>query len=104
MNLIAGKSRQTHLRPGLSIAISLCLFLGSCELSTDFGLSRPLLAQASDKTHGAPSGWFLAGSKPASYRTGVDKTIIHEGQPSAYLLSAVPTTGGFGTLMQSIDA
>jgi hypothetical protein len=104
MNLIAGKSRQTHLRPSLSIAVSLCLFLGSCELSTDFGLAHPLLAQASDQTHGAPSGWFLAGSKPASYRTGIDKTIIHEGQPSAYLLSAVPTTGGFGTLMQSIDA
>lgn len=104
MNLIAGKSRQTHLRPSLSIAVSVCLFLGSCELSTDFGLGRPLLAQASSQTHGAPSGWFLAGSKPASYRTGVDKTIIHEGQPSAYLLSAVPTTDGFGTLMQSIDA
>ena len=104
MNLIAGKSRQTRLRACLSIAVSFCMFLGSCEVSTDFGLCHSLLAQTSDQTHSAPSGWILAGSKPASYRTGVDKAILHEGQPSAYLLSTVPTTDGFGTLMQSIDA
>jgi hypothetical protein len=104
MNLIAGKSRQTRLRSCLSIAVSFCLFLGSCELSADFDLGRPLLAQVSDQTHRAPSGWFLAGSKPANYRTGVDKALIHEAQSSAYLLSAIPTTDGFGTLMQSIDA
>ena len=104
MNLIEDKSRQTWLRSYISITLGLCVFLGSCALSADFGLDRPLLAQAPDQTGRAPSGWLLAGSKPANYRIGVDKAMIHEGLPSAYLLSAVPTTDGFGTLMQSIDA
>jgi hypothetical protein len=67
-------------------------------------LSTSLLAQTSAPSGGAPAGWFLAGSKPANYRTGVDQQMLREGLPSAYLVATVPDTGGFGTLMQSIQA
>ena len=46
----------------------------------------------------------MAGSKPENYQTGIDEAVTLGGRPSAYLASAVPETGGFGTLMQSINA
>jgi hypothetical protein len=46
----------------------------------------------------------MAGSKPSNYQTGVDKAMTQNGQPSAFLKSAVPVTDGFGTLMQQISA
>ena len=51
----------------------------------------------------APAGWFLAGSKPANYETGVDQKVIFNGHPSANL-KAKTDADGFGTLMQSISA
>jgi hypothetical protein len=51
-----------------------------------------------------PAGWLLAGDQPANYRAGTDKAVIRDGLPSAFLHSAVTDTGGFGTLMQSIDS
>ena len=52
----------------------------------------------------APAGWFLAGTKPASYEAGVDAQAAYNGHPSAYLKSKVSDTGGFGTLMQDFRA
>lgn len=53
----------------------------------------------------APPGWFLAGSAPRSYETGVDRAVTYGGLPSAYLksMSQVPPQG-FGTIMQSFQA
>ena len=51
-----------------------------------------------------PQGWFLAGSKPADYDSGVDAQTVYGGQPSAYLKSKSPAIVGFGTLMQSFKA
>jgi hypothetical protein len=53
---------------------------------------------------GAPKGWILAGSKPASYETGVDRATAHAGKASAVLRSRVASVDGFGTLMQTIKA
>ena len=103
MNLIEKKTKQTRLRLCMSMALGSCLVLLSCAVAVAFGLS-PLLAHASTQADQAPSGWFLAGSKPANYRTGIDSAVIHDGQPSAYLQSQAPTTDGFGTLMQTISA
>lgn len=97
------KPKRTPLRSLTSITLGSYLLLGSCALGAGSALEAPLLAQASDQTSRAPSGWFLAGSKPANYRTGVDKDTTYEGRPSAYLRSTVLNTDGFGTLMQSID-
>ena len=99
MNLFVKKPRAWT-----SAALGSCLFLGSFFLPADFALCAALLAQASNKTDHAPTGWLLAGSSPADYRTGVDNERKYEGRPSAYLTSAVSNTEGFGTLMQSIDA
>ena len=52
----------------------------------------------------APVGWFLAGSKPASYDTGVDSQTIYNDKPSAYLKSKLAPIEGFGTLMQDFKA
>ena len=52
----------------------------------------------------APTGWFLAGSKPASYDTGVDAQVSYNGHPCAYLKSKDSQIDGFGTLMQDFRA
>jgi len=51
-----------------------------------------------------PKGWFAAGSKPAEYEMGIDKTVFQNGNSSAYLKSKDPTGNDFGTLMQYISA
>ena len=50
-----------------------------------------------------PRGWYLAGSKPQAYQSGVDNTQ-HDGHRVAYLKSVVPAPEGFGTLMQDFRA
>ena len=55
----------------------------------------------------APTGWILAGNKPANYETGVDATMSYKGHPAAYLKSKSSVASGdegFGTLMQSFRA
>jgi hypothetical protein len=52
----------------------------------------------------APQGWFMAGSKPASYESGVDAESVLNGLPSAYMKSIQPVPEGFGTLMQNFAA
>ena len=48
-----------------------------------------------------PAGWIKAGTHPAEYDMGLDQTIRREGgKSSATVKSIVPTTQGFGTLMQ----
>jgi hypothetical protein len=86
-----------------SVTLGIILLAGTYTSSKILGL-KPVFAQASAQTNHAPAGWFLAGSKPANYRTGVDQQMLYEARPSAYLASTVPDTGGFGTLMQSIAA
>jgi hypothetical protein len=52
----------------------------------------------------APKGWFMAGSKPSLYESGVDAQAVLNGLPSAYMKSIQPVSEGFGTLMQNFDA
>lgn len=68
------------------------------------GLAVGLAALAALLHGAAPEGWFLAGSKPANYDTGVDQRSVFNGLPSAYLKSAKDTPDGFGTLMQQFSA
>lgn len=103
MDFIERKSKHLRILRCLSFAFCWIGFLGSCGLSPSFGMN-PALARATNQADRAPSGWFMAGSKPENYRTGVDGAVTRDGQPSAYLASVVPETGGFGTLMQSINA
>jgi hypothetical protein len=51
-----------------------------------------------------PKGWFVAGSRPAEYESGVDVSAVHNYHPSAYLKATHPIIQGFGTLMQQITA
>lgn len=52
----------------------------------------------------APASWYMAGSKPADYDTGVDNQTVYNNRPSAYLKSKKPPIDGFGTLMQDFKA
>jgi hypothetical protein len=55
-------------------------------------------------TAGVPQGWYLAGSKPAEYESGVDPQAQYNSHPSAYLKSKEAAVDGFGTLMQNFRA
>jgi hypothetical protein len=103
MNLLDNRTRYSRLRAFTSIALGSLVLLGTFVLSANLGL-KPVNAQSPNQTNSAPTGWFLAGSKPANYETSVDKTMVQNGHPSAYLKSMVPVTDGFGTLMQQISA
>src|SRR5207247_8549953 len=52
----------------------------------------------------APQGWFVAGSRPAAYQSGLDVSAVHNFHPSAYLKATHSVIQGFGTLMQHITA
>ena len=96
MVLMQPKTVRSVPRRRLSLAVAAGLALGCCIFQASFG-ARPLMAQASDRSDHVPEGWFMAGSKPGSYRAGTENG-------GAHLVSKVPNTGGFGTLMQSIRA
>src|SRR5271155_318933 len=96
MVLMQPKTVRSGLRRRLSQAAAAGLALGCYIFQASFG-ARPVMAQASDRSDRVPEGWFMAGSKPDNYRAGVE-------DGSAYLVSKVPDTGGFGTLMQSVSA
>jgi hypothetical protein len=61
------------------------------------GLSAGALCAA------APRGWYLAGSKPQDYQTGVNDTL-YNGHRVAFLQSVATAPSGFGTLMQDFRA
>jgi len=66
-------------------------------------------ATGSSGLHGsAPEGWFIAGSKPKNYDTGVDEQVMYNRHFSVYLKfkggQDTQDTEGFGTLMQSFNA
>jgi hypothetical protein len=50
-----------------------------------------------------PRGWYLAGSKPQDYQTGVNDAQ-YKGHRVAYLESVAATPNGFGTMMQDFRA
>jgi hypothetical protein len=68
------------------------------------GLPMMFLASLLTALAAAPEGWFMAGSKPASYDTGVDSEAMYNGHPSAFVKSKQPSIDGFGTLMQQFKA
>lgn len=76
-----------------------CLLLVSCVFGVD-----PLFAQESDQTDLVAKGWFLAGSKPEYYRTGVDPISTINGEPTTFLRNSLLETNGYGTVMQIVDA
>jgi hypothetical protein len=103
VNFFEKKPRLLRLLGCTLFAFSWIGFLGTCGLTSNLCMNS-VLARSSNQTNRAPSGWFMAGSKPENYQTGIDEAVTLGGRPSAYLASAVPETGGFGTLMQSINA
>ncbi len=83
--------------------LGICLVAMTTAASA--GVGSPLVyAQSAPQASHAPTGWFLAGSKPANYDTGVDKEVVNDGRPSAFLRSSASSPEGFGTLMQTINA
>ena len=50
----------------------------------------------------APAGWYLAGSKPSNYDTGLDQYATYKSLPSAFM-KAKADEEGFATLMQNFS-
>lgn len=50
----------------------------------------------------APNGWIMTGGAPFDYETGLDNTIVHSDNYSAYLKSKNEEAKSFATLMQQI--
>jgi hypothetical protein len=76
-------------RPTLTTGLRILVLLAACSLAL----------QAA-----APKGWFVAGSKPTEYESGIDTVAAYNGHPSAYLKAKVSSVEGFGTLMQDFRA
>jgi len=51
-----------------------------------------------------PKGWFLAGSRPEEFESGVDPEQMYQAHDSAFLKSKQTSVDGFGTLMQRVTA
>jgi hypothetical protein len=66
-------------------------------------LAAGILAATVFATAAAPPHWYLAGSKPSNYETGVDREVVLNARPSDYL-KAKSDQDGFGTLMQDFSA
>jgi hypothetical protein len=47
-----------------------------------------------------PRGWYMAGSEPTHYESGIDSSLAHSGSRCAYVHPAVDDPQGFGTMMQ----
>lgn len=73
------------------------LMTGFKTLAVMFALSLMLAAAA-------PQGWYVSGTKPAEYESGVDREMQYNAHPSAYLKSKTAVSDGFGTLMQNFRA
>src|SRR5260370_30096337 len=76
---------STHARPMLVHVLGSIVLLAACSLAF----------QAA-----APRGWFIAGSTPNAYESGVETAMSYSGHPSAYVRSNTQIVEGFGTLMQ----
>jgi hypothetical protein len=72
---------------------------GAKTLANFPGVGTEISAQSGT----APRGWILAGDHPQNYVTGVDKDVVYQSHPSAYLKPKPSATEGFGTLMQQFD-
>ena len=51
-----------------------------------------------------PTGWLKAGHHPEEYEVGIDSTVRHVGEASAFIKSNGSGARGFATLMQTVDA
>ena len=68
------------------------------------GIVKETVSPQNDVVTQSVPGWFKAGSKPNSYKVGIDKTIFKSGGSSAFMASTEAMIDGFGTLMQSCGA
>jgi hypothetical protein len=78
-----------NLRPTFSNGLRIFVLLAICSMALHAA---------------APKGWFIAGSKPGEYESGIDELAAYNGHPSAYLKAKTPDAQGFGTLMQEFRA
>jgi hypothetical protein len=51
-----------------------------------------------------PPGWFKAGHHSEEFEVGLDASVRHQGEASAYIRSEKTGVQGFGTLVQTVDA
>ena len=84
---------------------ALLILIAGISLTRE-GLAEETAADSSQMvTTTAPNGWRKNGTdNAAGYVAGIDRTQIHDGQPSAYVKSIQPSIKGFGGMMQMCSA
>jgi hypothetical protein len=77
-----------------------------CRRLSMWTLILTLVATAAPAQDGGgeapPKAWFLAGSHPANYEAGADRSTRYIGKSSGFLRSRKPNPEGFGTYMQMV--
>jgi beta-lactamase regulating signal transducer with metallopeptidase domain len=66
--------------------------------------SAPQTSAAPVATEVAPPGWWKNGDRTPEYVVGMDPGQLHDGKPSAYVKSIMPSIPGFGGMMQMCKA
>jgi len=108
MDRISSGSKQDvgtfHISEGFIHKEMRMLLNSKFSLITGLMVVAVVIASSLLITAGVPTGWHLAGSKPADYESGIDKQAQYNAHPSAYLKSKTEVIDGFGTLMQNFRA
>jgi beta-lactamase regulating signal transducer with metallopeptidase domain len=66
--------------------------------------SAPQTSAVPAATTEAPPGWWKNGDRTPEYVVGMDPGQLHDGKPSAYVKSLLPSIPGFGGMMQMCKA
>ena len=68
-------------------------------------LDRQVTAGSQEKaSRKLADGWFIKGSNPDGYESGIDRVSLRDGHPSAYLRSKSPRIEGYGAIGQGLLA
>ncbi len=116
LNEETGKFLQQNLvghifllgREKMNLWISFCKLFAIIMLALMAGL--PLCAAEEQTSSGSSAGpliskgWMIKGDQPDKFDFGIDRQMIREGKPCAFIKSRVEKVDGLGTLRQAISA
>jgi len=98
---------KSDLRTGLILISSLIILLITLASFTfnQSGISASPSQSLSGLQYnsGPVPGWFLSGTRPNDYKTGIDTAISQQGHKSAFIESVSENPEGFSTLMQQFN-
>jgi len=98
------KLNSSRLAKSILILGVLVIILNIMALTYDkSGLSKGTIVSAGIQQPAATNGWFLSGSRPDEYKTGLDTINSQHGQKCGFIESTAADPDGFATLMQQCN-